>query len=898
MNIRNFLVHSLLVLLAVERVWGVPGSLTYQGRIQNTQGTALEVNGVQFEFSITNPTGSCTIYREISNGIDMRNSKGVFDVPIGTGTKAYPGTPSFKLLDSFDNSTTYNCESGGTYTPVLDDKRLLRVQFFDGVGWRLITPDSEIRAVPFAAVAKSAQKLGNNSAADFLLKSSVPLCTAGQYLRHIAPAGTFECTTPSVSGSDVSGNISGSSAGFTGTLSGDVSGTQSATSVDKIKGVAVSMTGNASGKVLKFNGTNWAPADDNVGATANLSGDVTSTSGSAGTKVEKIQGVAVSNSTPSAGQVFIYGGTQWDVQYFGLGQLRSTVTGAIQMPSSCATADKTLTWSAITDSLSCTSISIVNSQVTGLGTAATKNVGTSAGNLVQLDGSGRVPASLLPTGASGALLDGGNSTGATLSVGTNDSQALSFETNNISRMKISSSGLVGIGVSSPSEELDVRGTDSVYLQVVKTNGAGAGNAGVIAQSYTTSGIGSSYMGMAFRGSEASPASLQAQDQILYLTGYGATDSAWHVGQSAQITFAAAENFTATSSAGNILFETTPSGATTAAERMRLTSSGELGVGTNAPEFRLSLENDGGILAKGDANLGRTLASSGAGTRMIWYPRKGAFRAGSVTGTQWDDASIGSHSFAAGLNTTASGTNSVAIGSGNTASGSYSVALGVQALANSSQSSVAIGNTVTASGWFAVAIGADTVASGNGSTALGRNTLAPAINQISVGMYSATTGTENPTAIVATDPLFVIGNGTSISARSNAVTVLKNGNTGIGVSAPTAKLEINGSVKYGGRTVARMTVCSYISTTINSDAGTNTAWHYWTTGECDNGLPSGNCLSYLAQAVASGNDTDWQVLNPGESPGYGVAGTATNGGIHLSLTTPGTLFKLRAVYQCD
>lgn len=266
----------------------VPGSLTYQGRIKNADGLPLEVNGVKFEFAVVNPTGSCILYRETSGSLDMRNSGGVFDVPIGPGTKNYPADPSFKLFDSFTNSTTYSCEGGGTYIPVTDDKRLLRVQFYDGTGWKLISPDSEIRSVPFAGHAKIAQtanSLGNNVASDFVLKSAVPLCVAGQYLRHIAPAGTFECTAPSVAGGNVTGNIAGSSAGFTGNLSGDVSGTQSATSVDKIKGVALDMTGIASGKVLKYNGTSWIPADDTgtVGGITTLNGDVSATGNPAAT---------------------------------------------------------------------------------------------------------------------------------------------------------------------------------------------------------------------------------------------------------------------------------------------------------------------------------------------------------------------------------------------------------------------------------------------------------------------------------------------------------------------------------------------------------------------------------------------------------------------------------------
>ncbi|MBV2170010.1 MAG: cell wall anchor protein, partial [Bdellovibrio sp.] len=208
MNILNVLLYSVLLLVGAPLALAVPGTLTYQGRIKNSQGDPLEANGVLFEFSIMNTAGTCTLYRETSGAIDMRNSSGVFDVPIGTGTKNFPADSSFKLFDSFDNSIAFNCEGGSTYSPVADDKRLLRVQFHDGTGWKLITPDNEIRSVPFAGharIAQTAKTLGAYTASEFLLKTTVPLCGAGQYLRHIAPVGTFECATPSISGGTVIG---------------------------------------------------------------------------------------------------------------------------------------------------------------------------------------------------------------------------------------------------------------------------------------------------------------------------------------------------------------------------------------------------------------------------------------------------------------------------------------------------------------------------------------------------------------------------------------------------------------------------------------------------------------------------------------------------------------------
>lgn len=82
-------------------------------------------------------------------------------------------------------------------------------------------------------------------------------------------------------------------------------------------------------------------------------------------------------------------------------------------------------------------------------------------------------------------------------------------------------------------------------------------------------------------------------------------------------------------------------------------------------------------------------AEGPGTRLMWYPAKGALRAGTVEGTQWDAANIGDHSLAIGLNTRASA--------------DYATAFGLRATA-AQVSSFAAGEDVTASGAASVALG--------------------------------------------------------------------------------------------------------------------------------------------------------------------------------------------------
>ena len=221
-----------------------------------------------------------------------------------------------------------------------------------------------------------------------------------------------------------------------------------------------------------------------------------------------------------------------------------------------------------------------------------------------------------------------------------------------------------------------------------------------------------------------------------------------------------------------------------------TGTDKVGIGTDTPEFKLSLDDDGGILAEGTVDSGATLYASGAGARLIWYPKKAAFRVGYVASSQWDNASLGNYSFAAGYNTTASGEHSTALGLNTTASGTYSTALGDSTTASGTYST-ALGYNTTASGNNSTALGYNTTASGKRSMAMGVWTLADAYCSVAMGHWNVGGGTAD--TWVDTEPLFEIGNGDGLggaSSRANALTVLKNGNTGIGTATPQATLHVN------------------------------------------------------------------------------------------------------------
>jgi hypothetical protein len=127
----------------------------------------------------------------------------------------------------------------------------------------------------------------------------------------------------------------------------------------------------------------------------------------------------------------------------------------------------------------------------------------------------------------------------------------------------------------------------------------------------------------------------------------------------------------------------------------------------------------GFTVTGTFGAGTPLAVSGTGTRLLWYPRKAAFRAGRVTlGSMWDDANIGETSIALGEDTQANGPNAIAMGARSVASGSNALALGSNVSA-SALLSTAIGFDSRATGDLSIAMGTRASTNGqNGAFAIG------------------------------------------------------------------------------------------------------------------------------------------------------------------------------------
>jgi hypothetical protein len=173
---------------------------------------------------------------------------------------------------------------------------------------------------------------------------------------------------------------------------------------------------------------------------------------------------------------------------------------------------------------------------------------------------------------------------------------------------------------------------------------------------------------------------------------------------------------------------------------------------------IALGNDAYASGDGSAALGRSTAIA-----------SNAFSAGS-------GIAQGFGSVALGWSTKATGQGSVAMGTYTKANGFDSFAVGYnnEAIGNGS---VVLGGESRAFGVGSIAIGSQSVARGNYSIALGHVVEAQAIDSLVVGRMNI--GQGSSTEWVATDDLFVIGNGSNdwdSWSPSNAFVVHKNGTT--------------------------------------------------------------------------------------------------------------------------
>jgi hypothetical protein len=357
-----------------------------------------------------------------------------------------------------------------------------------------------------------------------------------------------------------------------------------------------------------------------------------------------------------------------------------------------------------------------------------------------------------------------------------------------------SSGNIGIGITSPSSRLHILSTAAAALQI-DPYGANAGNTGEF-RLLELAATGTDYVGF------KAPDGIGTSRVWTLPNADGTTGQVLSTNGSGVLSWATAGSGTVTGggTATQVAFWSGASAITGNSNLYWDNTNFRLGIGTAAPSAQLHISGIEGILAQGTFGSGTAL-TLGGGTRMMWYPRKAAFRAGYVNVTQWDDASIGDYS--------------TAMGQGPTASGSFSVAMGYQTNA-SGGASTALGFSTSATGSQCTAMGCVSSASGDTATAMGRYATATAASAVAAGHYVTASGNYSVaagawlTAGTAANTI-VLGQGVSDASRlvNNTASSLMvgfnstiptlfvgpsagagwSGQVGIGTATPLAKVHI-------------------------------------------------------------------------------------------------------------
>ncbi|MFT3679104.1 MAG: tail fiber domain-containing protein [Ferruginibacter sp.] len=345
-----------------------------------------------------------------------------------------------------------------------------------------------------------------------------------------------------------------------------------------------------------------------------------------------------------------------------------------------------------------------------------------------------VPLSISTSGWSTTGNAGTNS--GTNFIGTTDNNGLSIKTNNTNRVTISNTGLVGIGTTNPNYKLHIHDA---------TVSPSSGN--WIQISNNASGTGS-YDGFYAGVSAAGAPQIWAAGNLDIITGSGTSNN----------------------------------------NSMRITSAGNIGIGTTSPSAQL--HTTGTVRFAG-------LSAAGSNTTVLTMDASGNVATTAASSLLSGSTSVSNTAGTNTISTTVNGVTGTAVTVPNiyttngTLSSARTVTTGTNALRFLNGS---VGTTINNSATDAALSLASSsrsyirTASGSGGTYSYVDFIQDAANAAQLAVGGAATSLVVGSASGSTAPVNIMANGTT------ALTVINGGNVGIGIQVPTAQLHTTGTVR--------------------------------------------------------------------------------------------------------